>query len=101
DAALERRFQPVTIGEPSVEDAVQILQGLAGRYADHHQVRYTDEALRAAVVLSHRYITDRFLPDKAIDLIDQAGARLSLKRGPVPDAGPVPDVDGLRSQLAD
>ncbi|MEV4900133.1 ATP-dependent Clp protease ATP-binding subunit [Citricoccus sp. NPDC055426] len=101
DSALERRFQPVTVGEPSVEDSVQILQGLAGRYADHHQVSYTDEALRAAVVLSNRYITDRFLPDKAIDLIDQAGARLSLKRGPVSDAGPAPDVDGLRSQLAD
>ncbi|NUL46430.1 ATP-dependent Clp protease ATP-binding subunit [Cellulosimicrobium funkei] len=99
DAALERRFQPVTVGEPSVEDAVQILHGLAGRYADHHQVTYTDEALRAAVVLSDRYITDRFLPDKAIDLIDQAGARLSLRRGPH-DAGPAADVDALRSQLA-
>ncbi|MGO1885325.1 MAG: ATP-dependent Clp protease ATP-binding subunit [Citricoccus sp.] len=101
DAALERRFQPVTVGEPSVQDAEQILHGLAGRYADHHQVTYTDEALHAAAVLSDRYITDRFLPDKAIDLLDQAGARLSLKRGPVADAGPVPDVDGLRSQLAD
>ncbi len=101
DAALERRFQPVTVPEPSVEDAVQILHGLADRYADHHRVTYTDEALRAAVVLSDRYITDRFLPDKAIDLIDQAGARLSLRQGPVDDAGPAPDVDGLRSQLAD
>ncbi|WP_313823845.1 ATP-dependent Clp protease ATP-binding subunit, partial [Citricoccus sp.] len=100
DAALERRFQPVTVGEPSVEDAVQILIGLADRYADHHQVTYTDEALRAAVVLSDRYITDRFLPDKAIDLIDQAGARLSLKRGPGHDAGPAVDTDALRSQLA-
>ncbi|GAA1128690.1 ATP-dependent Clp protease ATP-binding subunit [Citricoccus alkalitolerans] len=101
DAALERRFQPVTVGEPSVEDAVQILTGLADRYADHHQVTYTDEALRAAVVLSDRYITDRFLPDKAIDLIDQAGARLSLKRGPKHDAGPAVDTDALRSQLAE
>ncbi|WP_313816529.1 ATP-dependent Clp protease ATP-binding subunit [Citricoccus sp.] len=100
DAALERRFQPVTVGEPSVEDAVEILTGLADRYADHHQVTYTDEALRAAVVLSDRYITDRFLPDKAIDLIDQAGARLSLKRGPEHDAGPAVDMDALRSQLA-
>ncbi|MFC7403296.1 ATP-dependent Clp protease ATP-binding subunit [Citricoccus sp. GCM10030269] len=100
DAALERRFQPVTVGEPSVEDAVQILHGLADRYAEHHKVSYTDEALRAAVVLSDRYITDRFLPDKAIDLIDQAGARLSLKRGPH-DAGPAVDVDALRSQLAE
>ncbi|MGD6980745.1 MULTISPECIES: ATP-dependent Clp protease ATP-binding subunit [Citricoccus] len=99
DAALERRFQPVTVPEPSVEDTVQILTGLAGRYADHHQVTYTDEALRAAVVLSDRYITDRFLPDKAIDLIDQAGARLSLRRGPVEDGAPV-DVDALRATLA-
>ncbi|NUL45832.1 ATP-dependent Clp protease ATP-binding subunit [Cellulosimicrobium funkei] len=101
DAALERRFQPVTVGEPSVEDAVQILTGLADRYAEHHQVTYADEALRAAVVLSDRYITDRFLPDKAIDLIDQAGARLSLQRGPKHDAGPAVDTDALRSQLAE
>lgn len=99
DSALERRFQPITIGEPSVEDAVQILNGLADRYAQHHQVTYTDEALRAAVELSNRYITDRFLPDKAIDLIDQAGARLSLKRGPVDT--PVVDTAALRSQLAE
>ena len=99
DSALERRFQPVTIGEPSVEDAVQILHGLADRYAEHHQVTYTDEALRAAVELSDRYITDRFLPDKAIDLIDQAGARLALQRGPV-EADAV-DVEALRSKLAE
>src|SRR5690625_3877787 len=99
DSALERRFQPVTIGEPSVEDAVTILAGLADRYAEHHQVTYTDEALRAAVELSNRYITDRFLPDKAIDLIDQAGARLALKRGPV--EGPGVDVEALRSKLAE
>ncbi len=99
DSALERRFQPVTIGEPSIEDAVQILHGLADRYADHHQVSYTDGALRAAVELSDRYITDRFLPDKAIDLIDQAGARLSLQRGPVD--GPATDVEALRSKLAE
>src|SRR5699024_12593901 len=91
DSALERRFQPVTIGEPSVEDAVTILAGLADRYAEHHQVTYTDEALRAAVELSNRYITDRFLPDKALDLIDQAGARRSLQRGPDADS---PAVDG-------
>ncbi|MDI3331624.1 MAG: ATP-dependent Clp protease ATP-binding subunit [Micrococcus sp.] len=100
DAALERRFQPVTVPEPSVEDAVQILHGLADRYAEHHRVTYTDEALRAAVVLSDRYITDRFLPDKAIDLIDQAGARLSLKRGPADGGAPV-DVDALRAKLAE
>ena len=99
DSALERRFQPVTVGEPSVEDAVQILHGLADRYAEHHKVTYTDEALRAAVEFSDRYITDRFLPDKAIDLIDQAGARLSLQRGPVD--GPAVDVEALRSKLAE
>src|SRR5699024_9086073 len=76
-----------------------ILHGLADRYAEHHQVTYTDDALRAAVELSDRYITDRFLPDKAIDLIDQAGARLSLKRGPVD--GPAVDVEALRSKLAE
>ncbi|RIX28826.1 ATP-dependent Clp protease ATP-binding subunit [Amnibacterium setariae] len=81
DAALERRFQPVTVGEPSVEDAVRILEGLKPRYEEHHGVRYTEEAVRAAVELSHRYVTDRFLPDKAIDLIDQAGARRRLALG--------------------
>jgi ATP-dependent Clp protease ATP-binding subunit ClpC len=82
DPALERRFQPVTVGEPSVEDAVAILDGLKPRYEEHHGITYTDAAIRAAVELSHRYITDRYLPDKAIDLIDQAGARKSLARGP-------------------
>ncbi|UAJ80774.1 ATP-dependent Clp protease ATP-binding subunit [Leifsonia sp. ZF2019] len=81
DPALERRFQPVTVGEPSVEDAVLILQGLRGAYEEHHGVSYTDDALRAAVELSDRYVSDRFLPDKAIDLIDQAGARLRLSLG--------------------
>ena len=85
DSALARRFQPVMVGEPTIEDAVTILDGLSGRYAEHHGVTYDAEAIRAAVELSHRYITDRFLPDKAIDLIDQAGARLSLRRGPVVD----------------
>ncbi|WP_193096182.1 ATP-dependent Clp protease ATP-binding subunit [Brevibacterium sp. FME17] len=86
DSALERRFQPVRIGEPNIEDAVTILDGLKGRYAEHHNVTYTPEAIRASVELSDRYINDRFLPDKAIDLIDQAGARLSLQRGPKVDA---------------
>ncbi|MCU1405412.1 MAG: ATP-dependent Clp protease ATP-binding subunit [Glaciihabitans sp.] len=81
DPALERRFQPVVVGEPSVEDAFLILTGLRSAYEEHHGVRYTDEAIRAAVELSARYVTDRFLPDKAIDLIDQAGARLRLKLG--------------------
>jgi len=76
DAALERRFQPILVAEPGVEDTVQILCGLRDRYEAHHQVRFTDEAVVAAVELSDRYITDRHLPDKAIDLIDQAGARV-------------------------
>ncbi|RBP62771.1 ATP-dependent Clp protease ATP-binding subunit ClpC [Brevibacterium sanguinis] len=95
DSALERRFQPVMVGEPGVEDAVRILDGLKDRYAEHHHVTYTPEAIEAAVTLSHRYITDRFLPDKAIDLIDQAGARLSLRRGPVVDTA------ALQARLAE
>ncbi|MFJ2651515.1 ATP-dependent Clp protease ATP-binding subunit [Streptomyces sp. NPDC087420] len=79
DAALARRFQAILVPEPSAEDAVEILRGLQDRYEAHHQVRYTNEALLAAVELSDRYITDRFLPDKAIDLIDQAGARVRLR----------------------
>ncbi|MFF1573642.1 ATP-dependent Clp protease ATP-binding subunit [Leifsonia sp. NPDC058292] len=86
DPALERRFQPVTVGEPSVEDAVLILSGLRSAYEEHHGVRYTDEAIRSAVELSARYVSDRFLPDKAIDLIDQAGARLRLSLGKRIDA---------------
>jgi ATP-dependent Clp protease ATP-binding subunit ClpC len=79
DAALARRFQPVMVPEPSCEDAIEILHGLRDRYEAHHQVRYTEDALRAAVELSDRYLTDRFLPDKAIDLMDQAGARVRLR----------------------
>ncbi|WP_067501506.1 ATP-dependent Clp protease ATP-binding subunit [Actinoplanes sp. TFC3] len=79
DAALARRFQPVLVGEPSVADTVAILRGLRDNYEAHHQVRITDQALDAAAELSDRYITDRFLPDKAIDLIDQAGARVRLR----------------------
>ncbi|MGO4782861.1 ATP-dependent Clp protease ATP-binding subunit [Cryobacterium sp. W22_MBD10_FK3] len=92
DPALERRFQPVRVGEPSIEDAVLILAGLQDRYAEHHSVRYTDAALRAAVEMSARYIPDRFLPDKAIDLIDQAGARARLA------LGSRVDIEGLREQ---
>lgn len=95
DPALERRFQPVRVGEPSIEDAVQILHGLRPAYEEHHGVAYTDDALRAAVELSARYLTDRVLPDKAIDLIDQAGARLRLK------LGVKVDVSELISRLAD
>lgn len=94
DPALERRFQPVTVGEPSIEDAVQILDGLKDRYEEHHNVTYTDAAIRTAVEMSARYITERFLPDKAIDLIDQAGARMRLK------LGSVVDVRALREQIA-
>ncbi|MFR9676784.1 ATP-dependent Clp protease ATP-binding subunit [Streptomyces sp. TR02-1] len=79
DAALARRFQPILVSEPSVTDAVEILRGLRDRYEAHHQVRYRDEALDAAVELSDRYLTGRHLPDKAIDLIDQAGARVRLR----------------------
>ncbi|GAA4988434.1 ATP-dependent Clp protease ATP-binding subunit [Yinghuangia aomiensis] len=78
DAALERRFQPVMIPEPSVDETIEILQGLRDAYEAHHQVRFTDEALVAAAELSDRYVSDRFLPDKAIDLMDQAGARVRL-----------------------
>ena len=79
DSAFERRFQPVYINEPSVADTVTILKGLKDRYEEHHHVRYTDEALVDAVVLSNRYIQDRFLPDKAIDVIDEAGARTRVQ----------------------
>src|ERR671929_1296373 len=79
DAALERRFQPVYVGEPSVEDAVAILRGLKERYEVHHGIRIRDAALVAAAVLSNRYVTGRFLPDKAIDLVDEAGSRLRME----------------------
>ncbi|WP_369226579.1 ATP-dependent Clp protease ATP-binding subunit [Streptomyces sp. R39] len=82
DAALARRFQPILVPEPTVPDAIEILRGLRDRYEAHHQVRYTDEALVAAVELSDRYLTERRLPDKAIDLIDQAGARVRLGARP-------------------
>lgn len=80
DSALERRFQPVKVGEPSVEETVLILEGLKGRYEEHHHVIFTDEALNAAAKLSSKFINDRFLPDKAVDLIDEAGARTRIKR---------------------
>jgi len=78
DAALERRFQTVLVKEPSIEDAVEIMRGLRGKYEEHHHAQFTDEALRAAVEYSARYLPDRFLPDKAIDLIDEAGARARI-----------------------
>ncbi|MGB3730333.1 ATP-dependent Clp protease ATP-binding subunit, partial [Microbacterium sp.] len=95
DAALERRFQPVKVSEPSIEDTVRILQGLKPAYQEHHAVTYTDEAIRAAVELGARYLPDRVLPDKAVDLIDQAGARLRLR------LGMATDVSALMSSLAE
>ena len=85
DKALERRFQKILIDEPSVEDAISILRGLKDRYETHHHVRIKDEAIIAAVELSHRYITDRFLPDKAIDLIDESAAKLRLEMNSMPE----------------
>ena len=84
DSALERRFQPLTISEPNEEQAVRIMEGLRDRYEAHHQVHFTDEALRAAVTLSDRYIQDRYLPDKAIDVLDEAGARMRIRNMTLP-----------------
>ena len=86
DAALERRFQPVQVGEPSVEDTIEILRGLKERYESHHRLTIADEALVAAATLGDRYISDRFLPDKAIDLIDEAGSRVRLMNSKLPPA---------------
>ena len=85
DAALERRFQPVFVGEPSVEDTISILRGLKERYEVHHGVRIQDAALVAAATLSNRYITDRFLPDKAIDLVDEAASRVRVQIDSMPE----------------
>ena len=85
DTALERRFQPLTVNEPNEEQAVRIMEGLRDRYEAHHQVHFTDEALQAAVQLSNRYIQDRYLPDKAIDVIDEAGARMRIRNMTLPD----------------
>ncbi len=85
DSALERRFQPITVGEPNEEQALRIMEGLRDRYEAHHQVHFTDEALQAAVTLSDRYIQDRFLPDKAIDVMDEAGARMRIRNMILPD----------------
>ena len=96
DAALERRFQPVLVGEPSEEDALEILKGLRDRYEAFHKAKITDEALEAAVSLSSRYITDRFLPDKAIDVVDEAASKVRMKV-----FSAAPDVKALETQLAD
>src|SRR5688500_11546423 len=84
DAALERRFQPTYVGQPYVEDTIAILRGLKPRYETHHGVRFTDAAIVAAAVLSDRYVTDRFLPDKAIDLIDEAATRMRIENESMP-----------------
>lgn len=94
DKALERRFQKVMVDEPTVEDAISILRGLKDRYETHHHVRIKDEAIIAAVELSHRYITDRFLPDKAIDLIDESAAKLRLEMNSMPEG-----LDNLDRQI--
>ncbi|MEV0772173.1 ATP-dependent Clp protease ATP-binding subunit [Nocardia salmonicida] len=96
DAALERRFQPVQVGEPTVEHTINILKGLRDRYEAHHRVSITDGALVAAATLADRYINDRFLPDKAIDLIDEAGARMRIRRMTAP-----PDLRDFDDKIAD
>ncbi len=96
DAALERRFQPVQVGEPTVEHTIEILKGLRDRYEAHHRVSITDGAMAAAATLADRYINDRFLPDKAIDLIDEAGARMRIRRMTAP-----PDLREFDEKIAD
>ena len=95
DAALERRFQPVQVGEPTEEDALEILRGLRDRYEAFHKAKITDEALEAAITLSSRYITDRFLPDKAIDVVDEAASKVRMKV-----FSAAPDVKVLESELS-
>jgi ATP-dependent Clp protease ATP-binding subunit ClpB len=94
DAALERRFQPIMVNPPSVEDTIAILRGLKDRYETHHGVRITDSAIVAAAVLSNRYITDRWLPDKAIDLVDEAASKLRLENDSLPA-----ELDGIRRRI--
>jgi ATP-dependent Clp protease ATP-binding subunit ClpE len=93
DAALERRFQPVLVSEPTVEQAIEILKGIQSKYEEFHGVKYTDEAIKACVTLSHRYIQDRFLPDKAIDLLDEAGSKKNLMSAPT-------DTKAIKDRLA-
>ena len=96
DPALERRFQPIQVGEPTLEHTIEILKGLRDRYEAHHRVTITDPALVAAATLADRYINDRFLPDKAIDLIDEAGARMRIRRMTAP-----PDLREFDEKIAD
>src|SRR5438067_7270911 len=95
DAALERRFQPIKVDEPSVAHTIEILKGLRERYEAHHRVSITDQAIVAAANLADRYISDRHLPDKAIDLIDEAGSRLRIRRMQAP-----PDFKDLEDEIA-
>src|SRR5204863_3289812 len=94
DAALERRFQPILVGEPSVTDTIAILRGLKERYEVHHGVRISDDAIVAAGMLSDRYITDRFLPDKAIDLVDEAASRLKIEIDSMPQ-----EIDAVERRI--
>ncbi len=94
DAALERRFQPVKVGEPTVEDTISILRGLKEKYEVHHGVRIQDAAILSAARLSHRYISDRFLPDKAIDLIDEAASSLRMQIDSLPA-----DIDEFQRRI--
>ncbi|MBT8199602.1 MAG: ATP-dependent Clp protease ATP-binding subunit [Acidimicrobiia bacterium] len=96
DSALERRFLPVQVDEPSVAETILILKGLRNHYEDHHRVRFTDDALVSAANLADRYIADRFLPDKAIDLLDEAGSRMRLHR-----AAPTPEIEDLENRLSE
>ena len=103
DAALERRFQPVNVGEPSIDDTIEILRGLRERYEQHHRLKITDDALVAAATLGDRYISDRFLPDKAIDLIDEAGSRVRLLNSKLPPEAKEVDKElrGVQKQKED
>ena len=95
DKALERRFQVVMVDEPSMEDSISILRGIKERYENHHKVRIQDDAVIAAVSLSERYITNRFLPDKAIDLMDEAAAKLRIERDSMPE-----ELDELHRRIS-
>ena len=98
DAALERRFQPVLVEEPTVEETIEILRGIRDGYEEHHKVTISDEAIKAAAELSVRYITDRFLPDKAIDLIDEASSRVRLRHSSAPPDLRAPEGAGAHQQ---
>ena len=92
DAALERRFQPIVVNEPTIDETIEILRGIKTAYEEHHRLTISDEALEAAARLSARYVTDRFLPDKAIDLIDEASSRVRMYKSPAATAAQGPDA---------